>query len=397
MLDTNVLADNIKRYRIEAELKQFELAEKLHVSPQAISRWETGLSVPDVENLCALSDTLNVTVDALLQKEKEETLLIGVDGGGTKTEFVLFDNHGHIRRRIVLEGTNPNLYGMDRVCEILKMGIDSLLIFNTSGTEVTGIYCGIAGVLSGDNRKRMLEFLTNHYGRMKCECNSDIFNVSASATSSENCITVICGTGLSVTAIHGDGFKCIGGWGYLLEGKGSGFDIGKDALAAVLAMDDGIGPDTLLKQLIEEKLGTTVWNSIHHIYSENQSFIATFSIEVFRAYRMGDEVAKNIIKTNMKAITDKVNYLAKKFDCGDTVIISGGLTNEKEVLTDLIMPELAEGLKIVIPTLPQIFGACRCCGRKFGSLAEDFEENFIREYQQYQQKGNEHVKNGDAK
>jgi len=48
-------------------LTQNELAEKLNVSRQAISRWELGTATPDVENLIAISDLFGVTLDELLR------------------------------------------------------------------------------------------------------------------------------------------------------------------------------------------------------------------------------------------------------------------------------------------------------------------------------------------
>lgn len=384
MFDAEVLCDNIKKYRRKAGMKQGELARRLHVSPQAISRWETRLSLPDVANLCELSQVLGVSVDALLKKEKEETLFIGVDGGGTKTEFVLFNERGHIKKRILSEGTNPNLYGMETVCQTLKNGIDGLLACNTSGATVGGIYCGIAGALSGDNRERIQAFLEYHYSQYSCECNSDIFNVSASATDSENTIVVICGTGLNVSAINGHTIKRVGGWGYLFEGKGSGYDIGRDVLTAVLAMDDGIGQKTMLKEMVEKRIGTTVWDSIHHIYAEKQSYIASFSKEAFEACKKGDGVAYDIVKTNIEAITDKINYLAENFECGNELIMSGGLTNDTYIMEEFVIPSLKDKLEVMIPSMPQIFGACRRCIRKFGVVGENFDDNFIREYKKYQ-------------
>lgn len=49
MLNTVILADNIQKYRKARGLTQNELAQSLSISPQAISKWERGASVPDNE------------------------------------------------------------------------------------------------------------------------------------------------------------------------------------------------------------------------------------------------------------------------------------------------------------------------------------------------------------
>ncbi len=61
------LASNLKRMRKTAGLTQEALAEKLHLTGQAVSRWETGEGYPEITLLPTLADLLGVTVDALLR------------------------------------------------------------------------------------------------------------------------------------------------------------------------------------------------------------------------------------------------------------------------------------------------------------------------------------------
>ena len=57
--------NNLSRLRREKGWTQEELSQRMNVSPQAVSRWETGQTAPDLSTLCALADELNVSVDAL--------------------------------------------------------------------------------------------------------------------------------------------------------------------------------------------------------------------------------------------------------------------------------------------------------------------------------------------
>lgn len=57
--------------RRSANMTQTELAEKLNVSRQAVSRWEMGTAKPEVDTLITMSDLFGVTLDELL-KNKEE-------------------------------------------------------------------------------------------------------------------------------------------------------------------------------------------------------------------------------------------------------------------------------------------------------------------------------------
>ena len=61
-----MLSENIKAYRKAKGLSQQELAVKLNVVRQTVSKWEKGMSVPDSEMLLLLSEALDVSVSELL-------------------------------------------------------------------------------------------------------------------------------------------------------------------------------------------------------------------------------------------------------------------------------------------------------------------------------------------
>lgn len=66
------LYEKITLFRKKNGLSQEELAEKIGVSRQAVSKWETGDALPEITKLKALAETFNVTVDFLLDDEKDE-------------------------------------------------------------------------------------------------------------------------------------------------------------------------------------------------------------------------------------------------------------------------------------------------------------------------------------
>lgn len=67
------LAEKLVRLRKEKGLTQMELAGELHVSRQAISRWEVGDAMPGMDNLKLLSELYEVSVDFLLNDELTES------------------------------------------------------------------------------------------------------------------------------------------------------------------------------------------------------------------------------------------------------------------------------------------------------------------------------------
>lgn len=64
-----MLAEKIKGLRRQAQMSQEQLAEKLNVSRQAVTKWETGAGVPDIDNLRSISALFHVSLDFLLDNE----------------------------------------------------------------------------------------------------------------------------------------------------------------------------------------------------------------------------------------------------------------------------------------------------------------------------------------
>lgn len=65
------LADKLQLLRKKNLLSQEELAEKLGISRQAVSKWESGQSLPDLNKLKAISKLYNVTIDSLVNDDNE--------------------------------------------------------------------------------------------------------------------------------------------------------------------------------------------------------------------------------------------------------------------------------------------------------------------------------------
>ena len=66
--------EKLKMLRKESNLTQEELAERLNVSRQAITKWESGDGTPDIENLKQISILFNTTIDELIKENKIVTV-----------------------------------------------------------------------------------------------------------------------------------------------------------------------------------------------------------------------------------------------------------------------------------------------------------------------------------
>ena len=64
-------AEKLKSFRKQAKMSQEKLSEKLGVSRQAVTKWETGLGIPEIENIRAISELFEISIDELLSDELE--------------------------------------------------------------------------------------------------------------------------------------------------------------------------------------------------------------------------------------------------------------------------------------------------------------------------------------
>lgn len=70
-----MISMRIRELRKQAKLSQEMMAEKIGVSRQAITKWETGLGVPDIENLIAIADLFKLSLDELMGRDIEHETL----------------------------------------------------------------------------------------------------------------------------------------------------------------------------------------------------------------------------------------------------------------------------------------------------------------------------------
>ena len=308
-----------------------------------------------------------------------EKVLIGIDGGGTKTEFILFSETGKILHRLKTSRSNPNDIGLEQCCALLAEGIDRLFAVNGS---VCGIFAGIAGCSTGDNGKKVEEFLKSRYPVPEIAVDTDGANILSCNLNAGKSMALICGTG-SVLFVRENGQRHrIGGWGYLFDESGSAYDIGKDAIRAALAHRDGMGQETLLTQMLNDALQSDVWESLNGIYQKGKAFIGSLAPLVFQAYASGDAVAEGILRKNAARLALLINTAMEKYDCGRHVVACGGLIeNCREVFLPMIEAGLSGEVEFIFPEVPPVYGACvESC--RIANIVPDqgFYERFSQAY-----------------
>ena len=77
-----MFCDNLMSLRKMSGMSQEELAERIHISRQTLSKYETGESLPNIEQCKAIADVFGVTLDDLVNYEKENNYGLGVPPKG---------------------------------------------------------------------------------------------------------------------------------------------------------------------------------------------------------------------------------------------------------------------------------------------------------------------------
>ena len=376
MLDTILLGNKIKELRKSKGLTQTAFADEMSVTFQAVSNWERGIAPPDVENLIRIASFFGVLVDDLLRPVSDKVIL-GIDGGGTKTEFVVTDTCGNVKKKFIREGSNPNDKGLSTSSNIIIDGIrDAILEF----PSLTAVFCGIAGAAASDNRQKLAKRIREKYPSLTIELNTDSANLFAMDDSAD--MVVISGTGSVVFVKNKNDFVAIGGWGYLLDSAGSAYDIGRDALRVALAEEDSGDPHSILSKLLKKSLSAErVHNAIGRIYEGGRAFIASLANVVFDAYKKGDANAIEIIDKNAARLGELLEMGKKRYGVSPRAIAGGGIFEHHAEIMRSGIAKYTD-TEIIICRLPQVYGACRRARKMLdGVIPDEFFENFKNSYE----------------
>ena len=376
MIDMKIIGNRIRNLRQQSSLTQAEFAEILGVSFQAVSNWERGIAPPDLDNLMRIAIHFGVLTDDILRPNCEECCL-GIDGGGTKTEFVLTASNGTVIKRILKSGCNPNDIGIDKTTEIIRDGINNVL---ADHPFLKNVFMGISGITVSNHSDVLKNELQKCFPALSFQVQSDVLNLFG-IDGNVN-MAVISGTGSVVFVRQNGEYRRIGGWGHLLDRAGSAYDIGRDALSLALREEDTLQAPSPINLKLRKKFRTdTVWEQLNTVYKEGKPYIASLASVVFDAYREGDEKAARIIDVNAQALAELLNVGVDIYGAKPEAIANGGIFT---LHSDIMSNHMSKysNVKLLISDLPPIYGACKTAYAMNGAeLPTEFYQNFKRSYE----------------
>lgn len=294
--------------------------------------------------------------NSLTQSTGKSRYLLGVDGGGSKTMALVavLDEAGHMD--IVGRGrggpSNLRLSGKEQSLNSLDQAIDEALIqAGIPGQDLDYAVLALAGSGSPDVQQDVTNWANSRKLSSHLEIAHDALPVLADGTAKGWGIALIVGTGSVAFGVDINGDSVIkGGWGHWFGDKGSGFYLGYQALAAVAEASDDIGPETILSDLVLDRLGTEDPRSILKEVSaggDTRRAVAALAPIVLNAAESGDKVAQRIVRGAVAEAVKLVAATSKAlaFKRSYPMALAGGVVCKSQLFRDELMIGL-NGLEV---------------------------------------------------
>lgn len=250
---------------------------------------------------------------------KKEDIVIGIDGGGTKTLGILADLDGKILARASGGTSNLQVVGVEGASHVvLEVVQDCCSRIKCRASDLKAVVVGLAGAGREPDRRRAQRGI-HKLARKKnirlrnLRVESDARVALEGALNGEPGIVLISGTGSIGFAKDklGDIHR-VGGWGRAIGDEGSGYAVGRQAIAGISKDLDGRGVPTRLTAFAakEFQLSNPV-NIVSKIY-QDQFDVSTLAPLVLEAARRGDKVSRRILDEAVFELTDHVRALLTK-------------------------------------------------------------------------------------
>ncbi|MCM3763656.1 N-acetylglucosamine kinase [Neobacillus niacini] len=219
--------------------------------------------------------------------------LIGVDGGGTKTEAAAYDLDGHVMSQ-GMAGFGNLLVNQDQAIAHIVDAIGQCLQ-PLKREDCAYLYLGLAGYGGLSNTHPLQNALQRSFGLPFTIVNDGLI-AHAALLKGEDGILTISGTGSVSIAKFADQVEMAGGWGHLLGDEGSGFWIALEALKKIAIEEDQQRPCSSLTKEILAKLGLNQRMDIKKfVYQSSKGEIAAIVPLIVEQAHFGDAVSQSIL------------------------------------------------------------------------------------------------------
>lgn len=278
-------------------------------------------------------------------------LLLGIDGGGSKTRALVADRAGTVLGEGLATSSNYHSVGFEQATLALKSAInDALAQAGASSSDVAAACFGLAGVgRHAAERAQFEDWIAAEGIAPKSSIVNDAELVFAAIADVGWGVAVICGTG-SVCIGRGPNGESArsGGWGYLVGDEGSGFNIAVRAIRlATQTVDGRANADGLFRAALD------YWNvdgadeMVAKVYNSDTTVgdIADFSRHVLALAERGDRHAHRLLTDAARALGHMIEAVIDKLGLvRPPVAFGGGLLCSSQVLRQTVVDRVSREL-----------------------------------------------------
>lgn len=302
---------------------------------------------------------------------------LGIDGGGTKTTFSVFDDD---MRRL---GTFD--LGTCHIGQVGSEGLRSVLLEGIAVCEDAGLLGDTWGVglgLAGYGRQRSMRsaiegVVAQVVGPRPFTLISDASAARVAALGMADGVVVVAGTGSIAEGCRGGRTARAGGWGCGIGDEGSGWWIGSRLLSAFSRQADGRLPRGPLYKIVREHLSLVDDYDLIRRASEglaDRTRVAGMSLLAFEAAREGDEDAALILRDAVRELVGLARAVGESLfsdalSKGGEVLVSyvGGVFRAEDEILRPFSDLVSEWGRVVAPAFGPDAGACLLLREKIGN------------------------------
>jgi N-acetylglucosamine kinase-like BadF-type ATPase len=293
-----------------------------------------------------------------------QNYVIGMDGGGTKTEVYITDREKNILLHFMGGAINYNGGSKAFIDSNLQTILQRIKDEGYPPEACSGICIGAAGTSNPIVNNQIKENVLRFGYECPISILGDVETAFAGALENKPGYILIAGTGSICYGrdVNGKVYRT-GGFGHIIGDEGSGYAIARDILAAVARAQDGRGEPTLLTDMVYQYLKIrSIEEMIGYIYHPGRSKkdIAELSVLIQEAYALRDKAAIRIVKQCVSDLMDLVTPLLTNVEESPSLTVSGSiLLKNGDIFKEFVsrMNEVFPHTEIIKPRHDAAYGA----------------------------------------
>lgn len=234
--------------------------------------------------------------------------VLGLDGGGTKTECVVLSETGSIVARATGPPSNPTRIGFPAAFAAIQETCASAIESTRLKFEVLALCAGLAGTGLPENREQMRQFLVQRFPGALIDVRMDI-ELALAAMPPGPAIVLIAGTGSAAIGRNITGaMQREGGFGPATSDEGSAFDIGRSAIAAAREGNSSSESDQLARQIFQH-LGVKNWTELELKSATNADSVYP---RVFPVVAAAADAGNGVAQSVLNAAAEKLAAISQR-------------------------------------------------------------------------------------